>query len=284
MSRDWKCLAAASLLLGAATAPGRAQVVSSEFLSDPVSEGWDLVQEICAETRANNGWYYQRFDHDVCSHGSSRGQDAYRRSLEPLNGVAPFFTEFRLQTNGDRSEIPRGAPTVVVLFNSFDVIYHITVSRDLIKFARDIDLPIWFFEIEARVPHTYRIELYPDRYVFYVDGYVADQGLPEGPFPAYDSRVTWLGRSWDLPCENSWDYIRYGVLPLDASGDYDSDDAVTLDDFYFVHECLTNRRPGINGGPGQDAGPGCRFADFDSDTDVDLLDIAEFQVNFTGGE
>ena len=43
-------------------------------------------------------------------------------------------------------------------------------------------------------------------------------------------------------------------------------------------ECLG----GQHGGPGNDAGPGCRFADFDTDTD--LRDFAEFQVNFTGGE
>ncbi len=74
------------------------------------------------------------------------------------------------------------------------------------------------------------------------------------------------------------------MIPLDGSGDYDSDAEVTLDDFYFFHECLSNRRPGINGGPGNDAGPGCRFADFDFDTDVDLLDIAAFQRTLTGGD
>ena len=36
----------------------------------------------------------------------------------------------------------------------------------------------------------------------------------------------------------------------------------------------------INGGPDLDAGPGCRFADFDADSDVDLLDLAEFQNAF----
>ncbi len=73
-------------------------------------------------------------------------------------------------------------------------------------------------------------------------------------------------------------------MPVDGSGDYDSDAEVASDDFYFFHECLSNRRPGINGGPAQDAGPGCRFADFDFDDDVDLLDVAEFQLNFTGNE
>ena len=192
-----------------------------------------------------------------------------------------FFVEFRVETNGDRSEIPGGAPALLAMGNFFGVSYHLTVSRDLVQFLRDVDLPISFVEIEPGVPHTYRIELYSGLYVFYIDGYVIEEGLPEGPFPAYDSRISWRGRSWYLPCENAWDYIRYGVTPEDGSGDYDSDVAVTLDDFYFFQECLTNERVGINGGPDEDSGPGCRFADFDSDDDTDLSDLAEFQNLFT---
>ncbi len=119
---------------------------------------------------------------------------------------------------------------------------------------------------------------------FYIDAYLIDKDVPDGPFPAHDSRVTWRGKSWFLPCENAWDYIRFGVIPEEGSGDYDSDTAVTLDDFYFFHECLTNQRLGINGGPAKDAGAGCRFADFDLDNDVDLLDFAEFQLTFIDGK
>jgi len=70
-------------------------------------------------------------------------------------------------------------------------------------------------------------------------------------------------------------------MPEDASGDYDSDGAAALFDLYFFDDCLTKDGPGIFGGPGHDAGPGCRFADFDADRDVDLLDFAEFQNLFT---
>ena len=208
------------------------------------------------------------------------GQDTYRRSLAALNGVARFFVEFRVQTDGDRSEIPYGAPTVVAMGNNAGVLYHVTVASDLVQFFRDVDLPIWYIEIEPGVPHTYRIELYADRYAFYIDADVIDEGVPEGPFPAHRSQIPWQGESWHLPCHNAWDYIRYGVIPADGSGDYDSDGAVTLDDFYYFHECLTNDRHGIHGGPDNDAGPGCRFADFDSDGDVDLRDFAEFQIAF----
>lgn len=91
-------------------------------------------------------------------------------------------------------------------------------------------------------------------------------------------------RHYEFDNTTRWDYVRFGVIPEDGSGDYDSDSAVTLDDFYFVHECLTNQRPGINGGPGKDAGPGCRFVDFDFDDDVDMKDIAFLQENFTGAD
>jgi len=205
----------------------------------------------------------------------------YRRSLEALNGQAPFFTEFRVETDGNKSEIPYGGTIVLVLGNNAGVIYHMTVSSDLVKFARDVDLPIRFIEIEPDVPHTYRVELDSKIYSFYIDGYLIDDGIPEGPFPAHDSEIVWQGNAQYVPCENAWDYIRYGVIPEDASGDYDSDVAVTLDDFYFFQECLTNERVGINGGPDEDSGPGCRFADFDSDDDTDLSDLAEFQNLFT---
>ena len=273
------------LLLGAVAAPGLAQVVSSEFFSDPVAEGWDSTVKYCEpETWIDEGWYHQQLDLDACPPGPGGGRVSYVRWITDFNGEPLFFLEFRVQTDGDRSEIPGGAPTVVAMGNFFGVVYHVTVARDLVQFLRDVDLPIWFIDIEPGVAHTYRIELYPDRYAFYIDAYLIDEGVPEGPFPAHDARITWRGRSWYLPCENAWDYIRYGVTPVDGSGDYDSDAAVTLDDFYFFHECLSNRRPGINGGPGMGAGPGCRFADFDFDNDVDLLDAAEFQLNFTGDE
>ncbi len=268
------------LMTGAVTVPGHAQVVSCELLSDPVSEGWDLFQKLCAQTWVDDDWYFQEFDPQTCG----VGQDAYVRSITEFNSEPEFFLEFRVQTSGDRSEIPRGAPALISMFNFFGVVYHTTIARDLVKFARDLDDPIWFIEIEPDVPHTYRIELYRDWYVFYIDADVLDQGAPDGPFPAHDARITWLGRAWDIPCENAWDYIRYGVIPVDGSGNYDSNEDVDARDYYFFHECLGNERVGINGGPDEDAGPGCRFADFDADADVDLQDVAVFQQIFTGSE
>jgi len=272
----------ACALLGATGMPARAQVFSSEFFSDPVSEGWSLVVQYCApEIWTDQGWYQQQLDLDACPPGPSGGREVYRRSLETLNGVATFFVEFRVQADGDRSEIPYGAPALLAMGNNARVNYHITVARDLVKFFGDFYIPI-FIDVAADVPHIYRLELRADRYAFHIDADLIDEGPPQGPFPAFTSKVLWQGQSWYLPCHNAWDYIRYGVIPVDGSGDYDSDGAVTLFDHYFIHDCLTKDGPGIFGGPNNNAGPGCRFADFDADADTDLLDFAEFQNLFTG--
>lgn len=272
----------AACLASALAGPANAQVSSSEFYSDPVAEGWNLFDDYCAETWVDAGWYFQRFDLLSCLQVSGGEQDAFVRSISKFDGEPRFFLQFRVETNGDRSEIPGGAPVGVAMSNNAGVGYHVTVASDLVKFLRDVDLPILFIDVEPGIPRTYRIELYPDRYAFYIDGELIDEGPPEGPYPAYDARISWLGRAWNIPCENAWDYIRYGVVPVDGSGDYDSDGVASLSDFYFVQECLSNQRLGINGGPGNDAGPGCRFADFDSDGDTDLLDFAEFQIRFAG--
>jgi hypothetical protein len=280
MGRERIHLVAAWLLLDAAAAAGFAQAPSWEGTSLPEADGWDR-NAFCSPDRWIEGtWFRQTLAVGECAPPPSGDRDSYRRSLEAFNGTTPFSAEFRVWTDGDRSEIPGVAPTSLVMGNFFGVSYHITVASDLVQFLRDVDLPILFIEIEPGMPHTYRIELNPDSYAFYIDGDLIDEGVPEGPFPAHDSRISWRGKSWYLPCENAWDYIRYGVIPEDAGGDYDSDGALALDDFYFFHECLTNVRPGINGGPDNDAGPGCRFADFNADADTDLADFADFQNAF----
>jgi len=97
-------------------------------------------------------------------------------------------------------------------------------------------------------------------------------GESDAPFPTQDASLIWgAGREY-VDAVTRWDYVRFGVIPKDGSGDYDSDGAVSAFDYYFAAECMGA------GGPGHDAGPGCRFADFDGDSDTDLADFAELQV------
>ena len=267
-----------SLLLLAVVVPALGDVVSWEGDSFPQEESWARSSFCTPCSWIDQGWLRQAFEVGECGPPPGGDRETYRRSIEVFNGTDRFFLEFRVESNGDRSEIPGGAPAVVAAANSFGIGYNVTVARDQVKFFRDADLPIWFFDVTPGLPHRYRIEFYAAWYVFYIDTHIADEGIPRGSFPSEDPRITWQGRSWYLPCENAWDYIRYGVIPIDASGDFDSDEDLDARDFYFVQECVSNS------GPDRDAGPGCRFTDFDDDADVDLRDFAHFQNTFTGGD
>ena len=177
------------------------------------------------------------------------------------------------------------APASIVAGGQSGVNYHFTIARDQVRLIRDSQLPFIFADIDPAIPHLYRLELQgSDSYRFSIDGIEIDAGVPEGAYPTDDSFLVFGATAAIEASTTRWDYIRFGAIPIDGSGDFDSDEDVDGSDFYFFHECMTNDRPGINGGPDLDAGPGCRFADFDTDNDVDLLDFAEFQLTFTGGE
>jgi hypothetical protein len=163
--------------------------------------------------------------------------------------------------------------------------YRFVIAADQVRFVRDNRLPILWVTFDPGVSHTYRVEMYGDSlYVLYIDGFILDSGTPEGQYPSNNPAVTFRAAAVFVESTTIGDFIRWGDIPADGSGDYDSNGKLDGRDFYFFHECLTNARAGINGGPDEDAGPGCRFADFDADGDVDLRDLAAFQRAFTGGE
>jgi hypothetical protein len=58
-----------------------------------------------------------------------------------------------------------------------------------------------------------------------------------------------------------------------ATGDFDFDGDVDLDDFAVLPDCLD--------GPGQPANAACQSADLDDDGDIDLVDFKLFQIAFT---
>ena len=264
-----------------------ADVVSYECNSRPTQDGWTLLQAWCdPQEWADDGRLFQRVE--FCpEYDPPEGQQFdYTRSLAAFSGSPAFFVEWRVQTDGDRSELPFTAPAALVVGNN-SVSYHFTIADDEIRVIRDNSLPILYVDIEPGVAHTYRVELYARAwYVWYIDGWAVDSGVPETHYPALapDSVINTRAKAQFVESTTVWDYIRWGGVPADGSGDYDSNQRVDARDFYFFHECLTNSRLGINGGPDEDAGPGCRFADFDGDGDVDLRDLAAFQNAFTGGE
>lgn len=266
-------------------APLYAEVIAYEAHVFPEEVGWTPNAFCDPERWVGDGWLFQHVQYceGVPPPGGQR--ESFARSLGPFVGQNTFFVEWRMETDGDRSEIGGVAPASLVASGRTGVNYHFTIARDQVRLIRDNLLPIVFAETDPGIPHTYRLELHGDElYAWYIDVQIIDSGVPEGAYPTSETNViSFRAKSWYLESTTRWDYIRYGVIPEDGTGDYDSDAEVGLDDYYFFHECLTNRRVGINGGPGNDAGPGCRFADFDHDTDVDLHDFATFQNTFTGG-
>jgi hypothetical protein len=63
-------------------------------------------------------------------------------------------------------------------------------------------------------------------------------------------------------------------FPL-ATGDCNADGCVDVADYGALTRCLSGPRGGVP--------TGCACFDLDRDSDVDLIDAADFQVSFTGG-
>jgi len=268
----------APALLSAAISLGQ-DVVSNEFDSFPEASGWERAT-FCAPTRElANGVLLEEVEVG-CGGPPGGHRDTYSRDIAEFAGVTKFFFEWRVQTTGERSEILGVAPCSFVTADLYGVNYHFTIANDQMRLIRDNFLPIVFVDIEPEMPHTHRLELRGPDYWWFIDGEIVDAGIAEGPYPTPTAVISWRTRAWYLPNTTWWSYIRYGHIPDDASADYDSDFGVTLIDHYFVVDCLTKDGPGIYGGPEEDAGPGCRFADFNDDSDVDLLDFAQFQNAF----
>jgi len=275
-------------IMGTFVASLSGQVITYEGSVIPETEGWErrLAGTLGAERTVVDGWFVQTVGLPEGWPGPTGDADFYRMPLDAFVGAAQFFVEWRGETDNPAWLLDLSAvPVVAVAGGNGPGFYHTTMTNERVQLLRSVTFPLVFVDLAADVPHTYRLELDADRsYAWFIDGIAVESGQPEGPYPDATERITWGVRRSYVDATTRWDYVRYGVIPIDGSGDYDSDEDVDGRDFYFFHECLTNDRPGINGGPDNDAGPGCRFADFDADTDVDLQDVAVFQQLFTGNE
>ncbi len=273
-----KAVMAGCVLISAAIARG--EVFTWECDSFPVAGGWGLLQQFCVPILwVEDGQYIQQLDMVECPGKEQGGHDSYRRTLDDFVGGPSFFLEWKVEANGDASEIVAGAPTAMAVGNSFGIRYTFFVARDRAKLNRDNLLPIVFADFEAGVPHVHRLELVNgpiNLFWWYIDGELVTNGIAEGAFPSNGPRITWRGKSWQMPAFNRWDCIRYGDIAVDGSGDFDSADGVGLRDWRYFEECSRNSGISI------DAGPGCRWADMDGDGDVDLVDFAGFQGVFGG--
>ena len=257
-------------------------VVTYEGTKFPEQDGWERVGTYDADREISDGMLVVGVDVGVWLPLPRGEQDFYRRTIPEFDGI-PFFLEWGCFTDAPNTEVPWGGG-ITVNIPGLSVINHFLITGDLLQVWRGNSVPLSFYGIAPNVAHTYRQEFSGNLYTYYVDGTLIQSGTLLGPFPNADARLIWGSTMYLVENSSKWDYLRYGMIPTDGSGDFDSNGVVTLDDFYFVHECLTNDRPGIKSGLGNDAGPGCRFADLDADGDADLLDFADFQTAFTPGE
>jgi len=259
--------------------PVSAQIVSYVGTSFPENSGWTRDDRPFDPDRwLEDGWFYQYVEivhPDPPVYGED---DSYRRSIAEFTGTERFFVEWVVETDGPVA-FGAVAPVCFTVSGQMAIHYHFTIAKDQVLFRRDPYVPSVWVDVTPGVPHTYRLELDGDEfYACYIDRQVIDSGVPEGLYPTTDSVIVFGARASIEDSTTRWGYIRYGMIPEDGSGDYDSNALLDLADFYFFQECVSNS------GPDNYAGPGCLFADFDADTDVDLRDIAVFQKMFTGTE
>ena len=229
------------------------------------------------ERSIENGWFVQ-------SAWPGGGQDFYRMGIGSF-ALGRFFLEWRAVTDNPAWLIDEWqTPASAVAGGTGEATYHTVFTESAAALYRDVAIPRVIPPVSIGSPHVYRLEVFLEEYIWYIDGVVVDQGSPIWPYPGQHAVITWGVQATEVDATTAWDYIRFGTIPLDGSGDFDSDGVITIDfgeyfpsDLYFFHDCLTKDGPGIFGGPQMNAGPGCRFADFNADAAVDLLDFAQFQ-------
>jgi len=246
----------------------------------PSPPAWQRFVSGTPERRVENGWLIETVQEGE--------RDHYFYDLGGIGSlVGRFFVEWRAITDNPDWLIDEFQIPAVVAAGGHGPLYHVVMTESAAVLS-------FLYRPRVIVPiapgvHTYRIEVYADEYVWYIDGVVVDGGVPEGPYPDPNAFIIWgvdALQDGAPTATTAFDYLRFGEIAQDASGDYDSDADVDWRDYRFVHECLTKDGE-LLGGPvesGPGAGPGCAFTDFDSDGDVDLLDIAEFQIHFTGSQ
>jgi len=257
-----------------------AQVVVYECDTFPEIDSSWVRSPFCDPARwVADGLLHQHVE--ACPTGGEQ-KDTYTRNIGEFEGGAAMFFEWSNRSDGSPDQIIATCPSSMVFSNLTPsaVAYHYTIADSQVRFMRDDLTEIVFFDIAPGVMHTYRLEYFDDGAgqrsdIFYIDGQVVHSGAPGGPFPISNAVVQWRAKYNQTPSTTKWDYLRYGILPQAASGDFDSNGQVDDLDLYYFEECLGHSGPSVR------AGPGCRWADFNADTDVDCNDWQSFRDAWT---
>jgi hypothetical protein len=272
------CTLAAVVFALASKSAALAQFVAYEAESvfpEGASQSWERVGTFDATRTLVDGALLIDVDLGVWAPAPGGEQDFYRRSIPEFQG-SPFFVQWRCRSTAPNSEIT-GTGGSVINSSGGASSYHFTITTDVVQFWRDNSLPILYFGIIPNSFHTYRVECNGSAtYSVFIDGSMVDSGLPEGPFPNSSARIIWGANMWNTPSINDWDYVRYGVIPPDNSGDFNNNGVVDETDAYFFVDCLLSE-------PYDAAGPGCKWADMNADGKADGADIRQFISAMTGG-
>lgn len=251
---------------------GLADVYSFECDSLPTSSGWTLNQVVCDPQQfSEDGHLFQEVP--LCEENPEWSTRIdHEKDIEDLGGLTSWFIEWRMMTTGISEEIPFVAPAALVAFDGNGMTYHFTIADDRVRFIRDLELPILYFDIVPGM-RTFRVELFGvdlgETYVVYIDGEIVDSGETEGPFfnPPWQAGVKFRAKSNLVPSVSTWTHIRWGPLQNPGSADYTLNGEVDFDDLPFFHECLTTEAGGW---------AGCVWADMDFDGQTDCGDWALF--------
>jgi len=197
-------------LLGLAV-PATAQVVSYECNSFPEEFGFERIKRLFPPERwLDNGLFFLHCE-VVFPQRCEGEDDFYRWPLEAFAGVPHFVVQWRVITDGPRSEILDVAPASLVAGGRSGIVFHSTIARDQVRYFIDLHLPVWI-DIEPDTPHEFRLDIFSKFwYEFSIDGKVHVAGVPEGTYPTADSRITWGARAACHDSTTAFDYIRFGV-------------------------------------------------------------------------
>lgn len=251
------------------SSPVRAQVTYYEGNAPPETDAfpWTRYGTFDCQRWVDNGIFYQLLAQECCPTGYGQN-DGYKRTCGEFTGSSSFFVTWREMNTCPRTDIGGNPAGVSVWSSTGHDVFAFKITSDQVEFARDNPLA-FVMDIDAQpgVLHTYYLALHTDlSYTLYIDGAVVNFGHYPSPFPNANAQIQWWARYYNDEQTARWDYIRYGVIPTDHSGDFDSNGVVDSDDLYFFLDCLL--------GPDYDAsGPGCRWADMNGDGIADGRDV-----------
>ena len=205
----------ALLCLLAPAASGFAQTVTYDGTSFPEEQGDWIRNEFPypSDRWIDGGWLVQYAE--IADKGPPviGERDSYVHPLAPLTAT-DTYVEWVMLTDGPPA-FGAIAPAVLVVANDSGVFYHFIIAEDSLQFNRGYQFPLIHVDFDPG-PHLFRLELRgTDSYRFTMDAVEIDTGVPEGPFPTPDSRITFGARAAIEASTTRWDYVV--VAPLDQA-------------------------------------------------------------------